>query len=83
MLPYHWHRLAVTTAGKSRVSARCPVRAEWPSFISHGWTDLASPRVAELRQQGAAILCWTIRSPEQEAEARKVAQNVTFEQYLA
>ncbi|WP_353473852.1 glycerophosphodiester phosphodiesterase family protein [Salipiger sp. H15] len=53
------------------------------SFISHGWTDLASPRVAELRQQGAAILCWTIRSPEQEAQARAVAQNVTFEHYLA
>ncbi|MCA0997362.1 phosphodiesterase [Salipiger pacificus] len=52
-------------------------------FISHGWRDLASPRVAELKEAGASILCWTIRTPEQEAEARKVAQNVTFEQYLA
>lgn len=52
-------------------------------FVSHDWKDLAAPRVAELKEQGAAILCWTIRTPEQEAQARRVAQNVTFEQYLA
>jgi hypothetical protein len=28
-------------------------------------------------------LCWTIRSPEEEAQARRVAQNVTFEGYLS
>jgi hypothetical protein len=33
------------------------------------------------RAQGAAVLCWTIRSPEAEAEARRIAQNVTFEGY--
>ncbi|GAA6160784.1 glycerophosphodiester phosphodiesterase family protein [Ruegeria sp. HU-ET01832] len=53
------------------------------SFISHEAADLARPRVAELKLQGVPILCWTIRSPEQEAEARKVADNVTFEGYLA
>ncbi|MCB1389243.1 MAG: phosphodiesterase [Rhodobacteraceae bacterium] len=53
------------------------------SFISHHWRDLDRPRVAELKGQGAAVLCWTIRSPEQEAEARRVAQNITFERYLA
>lgn len=53
------------------------------SFISHEAADLARPRVAELRAQGAAILCWTIRSPEAEAAARKVAQNITFEGYPA
>ncbi len=53
------------------------------SFISHEAADLASPRVAELKSQGAAILCWTIRSPAEEAKARKVAQNVTFEGYLS
>lgn len=52
------------------------------SFISHEAADLSSPRVAELKAQGAAILCWTIRSAAEEAEARKVAQNVTFEGYL-
>jgi glycerophosphoryl diester phosphodiesterase len=51
------------------------------SFISHQASDLARPRVAALKSQGARILCWTIRSPEAEAEARKVADNVTFEGY--
>ncbi|WP_149588504.1 glycerophosphodiester phosphodiesterase family protein [Tabrizicola flagellatus] len=53
------------------------------SFISHEARDLARPRVAELKAQGAAILCWTIRSPEEEAQARLRADNVTFEGYLA
>ena len=53
------------------------------SFISHEAADLARPRVAELRSQGADILCWTITSPKAEAKARQYAQNITFEQYLA
>lgn len=53
------------------------------SFISHEAHDLARPRVAELKARGAAVLCWTIRSPEAEAEARRVADNVTFEGYAA
>lgn len=52
-------------------------------FISHEVHDLSRPRVAELKQRGVPILCWTVKSPEQEAEARKVADNVTFEGYLA
>ncbi len=53
------------------------------SFISHEAADLMRPRVAELKAQGVPVLCWTVRTPEQEAEARKVADNVTFEGYLA
>ena len=53
------------------------------SFISHEAADLAAPRVAELQAQGAAILCWTIKSAEAEAKARKYAQNITFEGYAA
>ncbi len=53
------------------------------SFISHNARDLGRPRVAELKRQGTAILCWTIRSRDQEAEARKIAQNITFEGYAA
>jgi glycerophosphoryl diester phosphodiesterase len=52
------------------------------AFISHEACDLGRPRVAELKAGGAAILCWTIRSPEAEAAARRVAHNVTFEGYL-
>ena len=51
------------------------------SFISHEAADLARPRVADLRLQGARILCWTIRSPKAEAEARQFAENITFEGY--
>jgi glycerophosphoryl diester phosphodiesterase len=53
------------------------------SFVSHEAADLARPRLAELKAQGAAILCWTIRSPEAEDRARQVAQNITFEDYAA
>ena len=52
-------------------------------FISHEANDLANPRVAEIRAAGGRILCWTIRSPEAEAAARKLAENITFERYAA
>lgn len=53
------------------------------SFISHEAADLARPRVAELKAQGAIILTWTINSPAKEAKARRFADNITFEGYLA
>ncbi|MEQ8898181.1 MAG: glycerophosphodiester phosphodiesterase family protein [Roseovarius sp.] len=53
------------------------------AFVSHHAPDLGRERVAELKAAGAALLCWTIRSPGEEAEARKVADNVTFEGYRA
>jgi len=52
------------------------------SFISHEAADLDSPRVAEIKAAGHPILTWTIRSPQAEAVARKVADNITFEGYL-
>ena len=52
------------------------------SFISHDVKDLDRPRVAQLKAEGVPILTWTIRSPEEEAAARKVAANITFEGYL-
>ncbi|QIE46652.1 phosphodiesterase [Pseudohalocynthiibacter aestuariivivens] len=53
------------------------------SFISHEVSDLDRPRVAEIKASGAAILCWTVRSAAQEAEARRIAHNITFEGYRA
>jgi len=53
------------------------------SFISHQQDDLSSPIVAKFKSVGIPILCWTIRSPEMETQARKIADNVTFEGYLA
>ncbi|WP_322890392.1 MULTISPECIES: glycerophosphodiester phosphodiesterase family protein [unclassified Yoonia] len=52
-------------------------------FISHEALDLARPRVAEIKATGAPVLCWTIRSAMAEAKAREIADNVTFEGYLA
>ena len=52
-------------------------------FISHDRRDLEAAPVQEIKGRGYPILCWTVRSPEQEAEARRVADNVTFEGYLA
>ncbi len=53
------------------------------SFISHEWKDLARQRVADLKLQGAAILCWTIKSAAEEATARQYADNITFERFPA
>jgi len=53
------------------------------SFISHDHRDLDRARVHALQRAGAAILCWTIRSPEAEMAARRVAGNITFEGYRA
>jgi glycerophosphoryl diester phosphodiesterase len=53
------------------------------SFISHEAADLSRPRVADLKARGLSILCWTITSPEAEAAARRVADNITFEGYAA
>ncbi len=53
------------------------------SFISHQVDDLQMPRVSELKAAGASVLCWTVRSTSQETKARQVADNVTFEGYLA
>lgn len=53
------------------------------SFISHEAADLGRPRVAELKAKGAAVLTWTIKSPEAEVEARRIARNITFERYAA
>lgn len=55
----------------------------YASFVSHEAADLARPRLEQIRARKGNILCWTIRSPEAEAEARKRADNVTFEGYAA
>ncbi len=52
-------------------------------FISHQHNDLGDEEVARVKTTGLPILCWTIRSPEAEAAARRVADNITFEGYRA
>lgn len=77
----HWPLLPEHT--RDRLRAIPDFEAVGASFISHNWHELAAPRVAELKAEGANVLCWTIRSPEEEALARRVAQNITFEGYAA
>jgi glycerophosphoryl diester phosphodiesterase len=50
-------------------------------FISHKAADLDRPRVADLKNEGASILCWTIKSAEAASSALDVAHNITFEGY--
>lgn len=51
------------------------------SFISHDRTSLDAPAVGRLKARGVPILTWTIHSREEEAAARRVADNITFEGY--
>lgn len=50
-------------------------------FCSYHWKDLPRPRVTALRAAGLPILCWTTRSPADDAAARVHVDNVTFEHY--
>lgn len=71
----------VPAATRERLSTIPDYAATGASFLSHGVRDLSMPRVAELKAEGARILCWTVRSAAQEAQARQVAENITFEGY--
>ncbi len=53
------------------------------SFISHHWENLQSKPVSRIRDLGGSVLSWTIRSAEQEKQARENSDNVTFEHYNA
>lgn len=52
------------------------------SFISHDQRALDAAPVARVKATGAPILTWTVRSEAEEIQARKVAANITFENYL-
>jgi glycerophosphoryl diester phosphodiesterase len=52
-------------------------------FISYDRELLDRPAVAALKSRGVPILCWTVRSPVEEAAARQIADNITFEGYPA
>ncbi len=52
-------------------------------FISHELDDLSRDRVADLRSAGALVFCWTVRSAAEASEARRFADNITFEGYDA
>ena len=60
---------------------RIEAEAVGASFVSHDRTDLASPEVARIKALDLPVLCWTVRSPEQAAEALAHADQITFEGY--
>ncbi len=70
-------------AQRARLSAIKDFDRAGACFISHHWRDLDNPAVQRLKAQGVPVLCWTIRSAEDEAVARRVADNITFEGYPA
>jgi glycerophosphoryl diester phosphodiesterase len=79
-MPSQWPGLSSATCASLRSMRSFDKVAA--SFISHDWNDLGSPRVAELKAQGVPVLCWTVRNTQTEAEARRIADNITFEGYM-
>lgn len=77
----HWQGLPAAT--RARLRAIPDVERVGAVFVSHEARDLGCPRIAELKAQGLSILCWTIRTAKDEAKAREIADNVTFEGYPA
>ena len=76
-----WPGLPATM--RDRLRAIPDFAATGACFVSHRWRDLACPAVGMLKARGVPVLCWTVRSPAQEAQARSIADNVTFEGYAA
>ncbi len=79
--PEHW--APVPRQRLARLAAIPDFDAAGACFISHHLAELDSAPVSRLKARGVPILCWTVRTPEQEAEARKLADNITFEGYAA
>jgi glycerophosphoryl diester phosphodiesterase len=54
-----------------------------PDFVSYRIDDLPSPAPWIARHLfGCALICWTVRTPEQRARAEAYADQVTFEGYV-
>ena len=78
--PDNWPLLPRTRADELR---HIPdFEATGASFISHNFMSLDLPAVERIRQGGDPVLSWTITSEEDEHEARRLADNITFEGYL-
>ena len=79
--PEDW--LGLTEARAEELNRLDDLDALGASFISHDHGDLDDPVVGRVKASGRHILCWTIKSPEEDAAARRIAENVTFEHYPA
>lgn len=75
----HWPDVPATTRERlAQIPDAAPLNAD---FISHERATLGMAAVHALKSEGLPILCWTVRSPAQEVEARKIAEQITFEGY--
>jgi len=54
-----------------------------PDFISYRYDALPWAPVKAFRDAGNPVITWTIRTPQQEAMARRHSDQVTFERYRA
>lgn len=70
-----WHIIPAAT----RAELSTLPHIDQVDFISHYHGDLTSPHLAKAK--GKPLLCWTIRSSEEETKAREIADNITFENY--
>ena len=52
-----------------------------PHFVSFDANGLPFSVVGEIRDRGHPVICWTIRSPEQAAQALRYCDQITFENY--
>jgi glycerophosphoryl diester phosphodiesterase len=52
-------------------------------FISHNKAQLDDQIITSLKAQGVPILCWVVQSQADEVKARTIADNITFDGYLA
>ncbi|MDO5630710.1 MAG: glycerophosphodiester phosphodiesterase family protein [Paracoccus sp. (in: a-proteobacteria)] len=73
----------IDAARRAHLAEIADFDASGSSFVSHDHADLDNPAVAALKTRGVPVLCWTIRSKAQEAAARRIADNITFEGYAA
>lgn len=73
----------IPKARRDRLAGIPDIAASHATFISHQHSDLTSPVVAGIKARGLPVFCWTIRTPEEDALARRIADNVTFEGYRA
>jgi glycerophosphoryl diester phosphodiesterase len=54
-----------------------------PHFVSFYFRELPFAPVQQIRELGHPVITWTIRSKEEEAQAKRYSDQVTFEGYLA
>lgn len=66
---------------RGRLAALAGFEGAGAVFVAHDHRDLANPALHALRAKGVPVLSWTIRSPEEEALARAMSDNITFERY--